>query len=92
MSVIMTDTVVNKNSRVLEGIVVSDKMDKSIVVRVLRTFKHAHVSKVVRSAKKYKAHDEENRARIGDWVEIIETRPLSKTKHMMLNRIVKKAE
>ena len=80
------------NSRTLQGKVVSDAMQKTIVVSVERTYKHPTLGKVMRSSKKYKAHDEQSTARVGDVVEIQETRPLSKTKHMALIRIIKKAE
>ena len=77
--------------RRLEGEVVSDKMQKTVVVKVTRTYKHPLFGKVVKSAKKYKVHDEEQVAKTGDWVEISETRPLSKTKHMTLSRVVRTA-
>jgi len=76
--------------RLYEGEVVSDKMHKTIVVKVYRTFKHSLIGKTMRVFKKYKAHDEENSAKIGDWVEISECRPLSKTKHTVLSRVVRK--
>ena len=79
---------VQVNGRALVGEVVSDKMEKTIVVEVERTFKHAHYGKVIRRSKKYKVHDEENVAKIGDKVEIVECRPLSKTKHMTLSRVI----
>ncbi len=79
---------VNVKSRVLVGEVVSDKMEKTIVVEVERTFKHPQYGKVIRRSKKYKVHDEENVAKIGDKVEIAECRPLSKTKHMVLSRVI----
>lgn len=62
------------------GIVVSDKMEKTIVVRVVRQVKHPIYGKAVWRSKKLHAHDEENRCKIGDQVRIVETRPLSKTK------------
>lgn len=74
--------------KLYQGEVVSDKMEKTIVVAVTRTFQHPVVGKVIRRAKKYKVHDEKNVAKIGDIVEIIECRPLSKTKHMMLSRVI----
>lgn len=80
-----------KNQRSIEGEVVSDKMHKTIVVRVERIFQHPHLGKVIRRFKKFKAHDENNNAKVGDWVEIIECRPLSKTKHMTLQKVVRKA-
>ena len=75
-------------SRLLVGEVVSDKMDKTIVVKVTRTFKHPVFGKVLKAAKKYKVHDEQESAGIGDVVEIRECRPFSKTKHMTLVKIV----
>jgi len=82
---------VAQGRRILEGIVVSDKMQKTVVVEVTRTVKHAHFGKIVKSAKKYKAHDEKEVAVEGDWVEIVECRPLSKTKHMVLSRVIRSA-
>lgn len=76
---------------VLVGEVVSDGMNKTIVVKVVRTFKHPKYNKIVRRFKKYKAHDEKESAKVGDMVEIIECRPISKTKHMILNKIVTQA-
>lgn len=73
----------------LRGTVVSTKMDKTIVVQVERTFMHPRLEKVMRSIKKYKVHDEEQRASQGDIVDIYEGRPLSKTKYMYLATIVK---
>ncbi len=66
--------------RILQGEVVSNKSDKTIVVRVERTFKHPKYKKIVRSSKKYSAHDETNKYHQGDKVKIIECRPISKTK------------
>jgi len=65
----------------LKGVVVSDKMDKTIVVSVSRFIKHPLYGKFYKVSKKYKAHDEENKYKVGDNVEIIETRPISKDKH-----------
>jgi len=75
--------------RSLEGVVVSDKMQKTIVVSVQRAFQHPRLGKIMRCSKKYKAHDEQGLAKMGDFVEITETAPLSKTKHMTLSRILK---
>lgn len=75
----MTDTK-QKNPKTLSGIVVSDKMDKTIVVKVSRYVKHDKYQKYYTVSKKYKAHDEENKHKVGDMVEIVETRPLSKDK------------
>ena len=74
--------------KILVGEVVSDKMDKTITVKVSRTFTHQLYGKTVRSFKKYKAHDENGTAKMGDVVEISECRPLSKTKHMVLSRVI----
>lgn len=65
---------------VLKGVVVSDKMDKTVVVSVSRFVKHPLYGKFYKISKKYKAHDEGNNAKVGDEVEIIETRPISKDK------------
>ena len=72
----------------LSGEVVSDKMDKTVVIKVTRTFKHPLYGKIIRRSKKYKVHDEENAAKVGDIIEIVECRPLSKDKHMVLKRII----
>jgi small subunit ribosomal protein S17 len=66
--------------RVLQGVVVSDKGDKTIVVKVERRFTHPVMKKTVRRSKNYHAHDEANRAKVGDIVSIVESRPFSKTK------------
>lgn len=66
--------------RVLQGTVVSDKSDKTVVVRVERRFTHPLFKKTVRRSKKYKAHDENNACKIGDIVSIQESRPISKDK------------
>jgi len=78
--------------KVLEGFVVGDKMDKTAVVEVEDRKKHALYGKVVKSNKKYKAHDENNDAGIGDRVSIMETRPLSKTKRWRIVEILEKAK
>ena len=66
--------------RILQGTVVSDKADKTVTVRVERRFTHPIYKKTVRSSKKYAAHDEQNKFKVGDVVKIIESRPISKTK------------
>ena len=73
------------------GYVVSDKMDKTIVVEVEDRKSHALYGKIVRTTKRVKAHDEENTAGVGDLVRIQETRPLSKDKHFRLVEIIEKA-
>ena len=71
---------VAKKKNALKGVVVSDKMKKTIVVSVSRVVKHPLYGKFYKISKKYKAHDEENKYKIGDNVEIVETRPISKDK------------
>ena len=73
------------------GQVVSDKMDKTIVVRVETKIRHPLYGKIVKTSKKYKAHDENNEARKGDMVKMMETRPLSKDKRWRLVEIIEKA-
>ena len=73
------------------GLVVSDAMDKTIAVGVERTFRHPRYGKVIRKTEIFKVHDENDRARLGDQVEIMETRPLSKTKRWRLVSILKAA-
>lgn len=65
---------------ILKGVVVSDKMDKTVVVTVSRFVKHPLYGKFYKISKKYKAHDENNAFKVGDKVEIVETRPISKDK------------
>lgn len=71
------------------GVVVSDKMDKTIVVEIERVYKHPEFKRILKSKKKYKVHDEQDIAHVGDVVEIYEGRPVSKTKYMYLMRVVK---
>ena len=78
--------------KVLTGTVVSDKMDKTVVVSVERMFMHPMYKKYIRSMSKYKAHDNTNECQIGDQVVIVESRPLSRTKRWRVSRIVKKQE
>jgi small subunit ribosomal protein S17 len=73
------------------GRVVSDKMDKTVVVRVDRLHRHRLYKKVVRATRKYKAHDEENACSIGDIVRIAESRPLSRDKRWVVQEILEKA-
>ncbi len=67
-------------AKILKGIVVSDKMDKTVVVSVSRFIKHPLYGKFYKVSKKYKAHDEDNSKKVGDTVEIVSTRPISKDK------------
>ena len=69
-----------KNKKVLNGVVVSDKMDKTVTVLVNRFVKHPKYGKYIKKSKKYKAHDEKNEHKEGDKVSIIETKPISKDK------------
>ena len=74
------------------GLVVSNKMDKTVVVKVERKFIHPKFKKVVKRTRKYSAHDEKNECCPGDLISIRETRPLSKTKRWRLIEIIKKGE
>ena len=80
-----------KNKRELLGLIVSDKMDKSVVVQVERFIQHKVYKKYIKRYKKYHAHDEKNECSIGDLVKITDTRPLSKLKRFRVCEIVKKA-
>ena len=71
-----------------EGVVVSDKMQKTRVVRIERVHRHPRYQRVVRAAKKVKAHDEENQSRVGDRVLLEETRPLSRDKRWRIRQVV----
>ncbi len=73
------------------GVVTSDKMKKTIVVKIMRMAKHPKYGRVIKTYNSFKAHDEKNEAKIGDTVKIIETRPLSKDKRFRLGQILKKA-
>ncbi len=78
--------------RTLTGTVVSDKMDKTIVVEVQRTLMHPVYKKYIKRRKKYMAHDSENQCGIGDKVIILESRPLSRKKRWVLREVLEKAE
>lgn len=80
----MTTEQVEKKRRTLEGVVVSDKMDKTITVEVKRTVKNERYKKYVSRTKRYKAHDENNECKVGDTVIVEESRPLSATKRWRL--------
>ena len=81
----------NKRKR-LVGRVTSDKMEKTVTVAVDRSERHPLYGKVMRTTKKYMAHDEENRCSIGDTVRIVESRPISRRKRWVVQEIVKQAE
>ena len=76
----------------LTGRVVSDKMDKTVVVWVEHLGRHPRYGKVLRLRKKYKAHDEQNECRVGDLVRIVESRPLSREKRWRVEEIVRRAQ
>ncbi len=87
-----TQTETDRNSRKVRlGTVVSDKMDKTVVVEVARQFPHRLYGKIIKRTKKFKAHDEENSCGVGDIVRIMETRPLSKQKRWRVVEIVERA-
>ncbi|MEI7656047.1 MAG: 30S ribosomal protein S17 [Actinobacteria bacterium] len=88
----MSEAIERSERKVREGRVVSDKMDKTIVVAVEDKFKHALYGKVMRRTNKLKAHDETNSCGIGDRVLIMETRPLSATKRWRVVQIIEKAK
>ena len=81
----------NNSRRRLVGRVMSNKMDKTVIVSVDRTARHPLYQKVMRTAKKYMAHDEENQASVGDMVRIVESRPISRNKRWVVQEIVKTA-
>ena len=80
-----------KQRKVRTGVVISNKMDKTVVVEVSRTVIHPVYKKFVRRRKRFMAHDEDNRCRIGDEVMIVETRPLSRHKNWRVRKVVKEA-
>ena len=89
----MSENAVERNQRkVREGLVVSDKMDKTVVVAVEDRVKHALYGKVLRRTSKLKAHDEQNECGMGDRVLIMETRPLSATKRWRVVEILERAK
>jgi small subunit ribosomal protein S17 len=79
------------NRQELVGVVTSSKMQKTIVVRVRRTTQHPLYHRVIRSAKKYYAHDETGDAKVGDTVRIVSTRPLSKLKRWRLKEVIQRS-
>ena len=92
----MSDASENTGARgyrkVREGVVVSDKMDKTVVVEVEDRVKHPKYAKVIRRTKRYKAHDGENACGVGDRVRLMETRPMSATKRWRVAEIIEKAK
>ncbi len=83
---------VRKEKQVLQGVVVSDKMEKTIVIEIVMRKLHPLYKKYLTRSKKVKAHDETNDAKIGDIVRVVETRPLSKDKRWRLAEIVERAK
>ena len=90
-AVAVADALDRGNRKTLEGVVVSDKMNKTRVVRVTRSVRHPFYQKVMTKSSKFHVHDENNQSREGDLVEICSTRPLSKLKRWRLTRVVKAA-
>lgn len=86
------DKVERTNRRTVQGVVKSTKMQKTILVTVMREFKHPKYEKRVRRTKHYVVHDEKGEARSGDTIEMMETRKLSKTKNWRLLSVLKRAE
>jgi small subunit ribosomal protein S17 len=80
------------NKKVITGTVVSDKMDKTVVVSVERKFIHPTFKKVVKRTKKFRCHDEKNECSVGDFISMREVRPLSKTKRWNLEKVLKAAQ
>ncbi len=78
--------------KVLIGKVVSDRMEKTVVVAVERMVSHPVINKSIKKTARFKAHDQQNQAKVGDLVEIVETRPLSKEKRWRVSKIIKAAE
>ncbi|MBU2646873.1 30S ribosomal protein S17 [bacterium] len=83
--------IIQKRKKVLQGVIVSDKMEKTAVALVERTVQHALYKRTIKRSKKYKIHDEENACQIGDHVRLIECKPISKDKCWRLLDIVRKA-
>jgi len=83
---------VKSNKRTLQGVVVSNKGEKTVVVQVERKFLHERYRKTIRSHKKYMAHDAENTCNIGDTVRIVESRPISKNKCWVMEEVLRRSE
>jgi len=82
----------NERKKKLVGVVTSDKMDKTVVVEVSALMRHKMYGKTIRRSKKYKAHDESNECKLGDRVQIIESRPISRHKRWAVDEILERAE
>ena len=83
---------VRGSRKMREGVVVSDRMDKTVVVEVMRLVRHPVYQQVIRRRARFKAHDEQNQCGVGDRVRIMEARPLSKTKRWRVVTVVEKAK
>lgn len=92
MSDLMEQKEARTTRRIIVGTVVSDKMDKTIVVQAARLTKHPKYGKFYKKFKKFKVHDEKNTCDVGDLVEIIESQPISKQKSFRLKRIIEKVK
>ncbi|MGB1699245.1 MAG: 30S ribosomal protein S17 [Nannocystaceae bacterium] len=79
-----------RQRRILVGTVISDKMDKTVVVEVIRRYRHPRYKKYIQERLRYKAHDERNDAKTGDRVNIVESRPISKDKRWRLQTVVER--
>ena len=88
----MSNNTIEKSQRTRHGVVVSNKMDKTVVVVVETLKKHPKYKKYIKRTKKYKVHDEKNECNIGDTIEFVETRPISKEKNWKLVRILERAK
>lgn len=88
----MTDATVRSNRKAREGVVVSNKMNKTVVVSLVERVRHPKYDKFVIRTKKFYAHDEANDAKVGDKVRIVETRPLSKTKRWRVVEVLERAK
>lgn len=88
----MVDSQARNHRKVREGVVISDKMDKTVVVQVQDLVQHPLYKRVIKRTSKFKAHDEQNAAHTGDKVRIMETRPLSKDKCWRVTEITEKAK
>jgi small subunit ribosomal protein S17 len=88
----MTDTTIRSNRKAREGLVVSNKMNKTVIVALVERVRHPKYDKFVIRTKKFYAHDEANDAKVGDKVRIVETRPLSKTKRWRVVEVLERAK
>ena len=90
----MSETMSTERARrkVRTGVVVSDKMDKTVLVRIDRSFRHPLYQKTVKRSSKLAAHDEQNEAHVGDTVRVMETRPMSKSKRWRVVEVLERAK